>query len=102
MVCGEIFVYTKTSFLLCPISGKCQRLLERGSSPYAQLLATTTITKLISRSSAALELQSRVDIRNYVLNYLWSKPKLAQFACVRGNDDVTIPNIISIMLFHLR
>ena len=26
-----------------------------------------------------LELQSRVDIRNYVLNYLWSQPKLAQF-----------------------
>jgi len=59
--------------------GKCQRLLERGSSPYSQLLATTTITKLISRSSAILELQSRVDIRNYVLNYLWSQPKLAQF-----------------------
>lgn len=53
--------------------------MERGSSPYAQLLATTTITKLISRSSAVLELQSRVDIRNYVLNYLWSQPKLAQF-----------------------
>ena len=61
------------------LSGKCQRLLERGNSPYAQLLATTTITKLISRSSAILELQSRVDIRNYVLNYLWSQPKLAQF-----------------------
>ena len=29
--------------------GKCQRLLDRGNSPYAQLLATTTITKLISR-----------------------------------------------------
>ena len=61
------------------IAGKCQRLLERGSSPYSQLLATTTITKLISRSAAILELQSRVDIRNYVLNYLWSQPKLAQF-----------------------
>ena len=54
-------------------------MLERGNSPYAQLLATTTITKLISRSSAILELQSRVDIRNYVLNYLWTQPKLAQF-----------------------
>ena len=53
--------------------------MERGSSPYAQLLATTTITKLISRNSAILELQSRVDLRNYVLNYLWSQPKLAQF-----------------------
>ena len=60
-------------------AGKCQRLLERGNSPYSQLLATTTITKLISRSSQSLELGSRVDIRNYVLNYLWTQPKLAQF-----------------------
>ena len=52
------------------IAGKCQRLLERGSSPYSQLLATTTITKLISRSSAILELQSRVDIRNSAANLL--------------------------------
>merc|ERR1719412_2266012 len=59
--------------------GKCQRLLERANSPYSQLLATTTITKLISRSSQSLELGSRVDIRNYVLNYLWTQPKLAQF-----------------------
>ena len=60
-------------------TGKCQRLLERANSPYSQLLATTTITKLISRSSQSLELGSRVDIRNYVLNYLWTQPKLAQF-----------------------
>ena len=54
-------------------------MLERANSPYSQLLATTTITKLISRSSQSLELGSRVDIRNYVLNYLWTQPKLAQF-----------------------
>ena len=65
--------------LLLFSAGKCQRLLERANSPYSQLLATTTITKLISRSSQSLELGSRVDIRNYVLNYLWTQPKLAQF-----------------------
>jgi hypothetical protein len=59
--------------------GKCQRLLDRGNSPYAQLLATTTITKLISRSTGSLTLQQRRDIRNYVLTYLWSQPKLPQF-----------------------
>jgi len=59
--------------------GKCQRLLDRGTSPYAQLLATTTITKLVSRSTQILNLQQRIDIRNYVLSYLWGQPKLPPF-----------------------
>lgn len=41
---------------------KCQLLLDRGDSCYAQLLAATTLTKLISRSAQALSLQQRVDI----------------------------------------
>ena len=53
--------------------GKCQRLLDRGNSPYAQLLATTTITKMISRSTQSLNLAQRIHIRNYVLTYLWSQ-----------------------------
>ncbi len=44
--------------------GKCQRLLDRGISPYAQLLATTTITKLVSRATQILTLQQRIDIRS--------------------------------------
>ncbi|XP_023340889.1 exportin-7 [Eurytemora carolleeae] len=59
--------------------GKCQMLLDRGNSPYAQLLATTTITKLVSRSTQILTMQQRVDIRNYVLHYLWSQLKLPPF-----------------------
>jgi len=59
--------------------GKCQLLLDRGNSAYAQLLATTTITKLVSRSTQILTLQQRLDIRNYVLNYLWSRAKLPPF-----------------------
>lgn len=42
---------------------KCQLLLDRGDSSYAQLLAATTLTKLVSRSAQALSLQQRVDIR---------------------------------------
>ncbi|XP_053977684.1 exportin-7 isoform X2 [Hylaeus anthracinus] len=57
---------------------KCQLLLDRGDSAYAQLLAATTLTKLISRS-AGLRLQQRLDIRNYVLNYLATQPKLPNF-----------------------
>uniref|UniRef100_A0A674H879 Exportin 7 n=1 Tax=Taeniopygia guttata TaxID=59729 RepID=A0A674H879_TAEGU len=58
---------------------KCQLLLERGSSSYSQLLAATCLTKLVSRSSNALPLEQRLDIRNYVLNYLATRPKLATF-----------------------
>jgi exportin-7 len=42
---------------------KCQMLLDRGDSPYSQLLAATTLTKLISRNVQGLSLQQRVDIR---------------------------------------
>lgn len=59
--------------------GRCQILLDRGDSSYAQLLAATTLTKLVSRSSQVLSLQQRVDIRNYVLNYLATRPKLTSF-----------------------
>nr|KAG5695795.1 hypothetical protein BaRGS_013393 [Batillaria attramentaria] len=58
---------------------KCQLLLERGSSPYAQLLAATTLTKLVCRANLTLPLEQRVEIRNYVLNYLATRPKLLQF-----------------------
>ena len=46
--CTIVTLYLYISFIL---PGKCQRLLDRGTSPYAQLLATTTITKLVSRST---------------------------------------------------
>ena len=42
---------------------KCQLLLDRGDSCYSQLLAATTLTKLISRNVQGLSLQQRVDIR---------------------------------------
>ncbi|XP_039282073.1 exportin-7 isoform X2 [Nilaparvata lugens] len=58
---------------------KCQLLLDRGDSCYAQLLAATTLTKLVSRQAQGLSLQQRVDIRNYVLNYLATRPKLPNF-----------------------
>lgn len=48
---------------------KCQLLLDRGDSAYAQLLAATTLTKLVSRSSQGLSLQQRLDIStNYFLS----------------------------------
>nr|XP_032525932.1 exportin-7 [Danaus plexippus plexippus] len=58
---------------------KCQALLERADSSYSQLLAATTLSKLVSRSTTSLSVQQRLDIRNYVLNYLATRPKLANF-----------------------
>ena len=34
-------------------------------SPYAQLLAATTLTKLVSRPNLTLPLEQRIDIRKY-------------------------------------
>ncbi|KAL5015882.1 hypothetical protein ScPMuIL_005471 [Solemya velum] len=58
---------------------RCQLLLERGNSPYAQLLAATTLTKLVSRPNLTLPLEQRIDMRNYVLNYLATRPKLVHY-----------------------
>ncbi|CAG9789667.1 unnamed protein product [Diatraea saccharalis] len=58
---------------------KCQALLERSDSSYSQLLAATTLAKLINRSTTSLSTQQRLDIKNYVLNYLATRPKLANF-----------------------
>ncbi|XP_045456955.1 exportin-7-B [Melitaea cinxia] len=54
---------------------KCQALLDRADSSYSQLLAATTLSKLVS----SLSVQQRLYIRNYVLNYLATRPKLANF-----------------------
>lgn len=58
---------------------KCQLLLERGNSPLAQLLAATTLTKLVTRPNVTLPLEQRIDIRNYGLNYLGTRPKLVHY-----------------------
>ncbi|XP_053935534.1 ran-binding protein 17 isoform X5 [Cuculus canorus] len=57
---------------------QCQLLLEQGTTSYAQLLAATCLSKLVSRSSP-LPIEQRIDIRNYILNYVASQPKLAPF-----------------------
>ncbi|XP_064465819.1 exportin-7-B-like [Ornithodoros turicata] len=56
---------------------RCRLLLERSQSSYAQLLAATTLTKLVSKSPGSLA--QRLEIRNYVLSYLWQRPKGASY-----------------------
>ncbi|OXA43995.1 Exportin-7 [Folsomia candida] len=55
---------------------RCQLLLERATSSYAQLLAATTLTKLVSRPTQIISLQQRIQIRNYILSYLVTRVKL--------------------------
>ncbi|XP_033617364.1 ran-binding protein 17, partial [Fukomys damarensis] len=57
---------------------KCQLLLEQGTTSYAQLLAATCLSKLTSRITP-LPIEQRTDIRNYILHYVASQPKLAPF-----------------------
>lgn len=58
---------------------KCQLLLERSNSSYSQLFAASTLTKLISKNAQGLTIQEIVDIRNYILNYLATRPGLESF-----------------------
>ena len=44
---------------------RCQVLLDRADSAYSQLLAASTLTKLVSRTSQGPPLQQRIDISKY-------------------------------------
>lgn len=44
---------------------RCQMLLDRAHSSYSQYLATTTLTKMVSRNPCTLTLQQRIHIRQY-------------------------------------
>ncbi|KAL5220326.1 hypothetical protein ABZP36_025039 [Zizania latifolia] len=57
---------------------QCQYILDNASTPYALMLASSSLLKQVSDRS--LSLQLRLDIRNYVINYLATRgPKLQQF-----------------------
>ncbi|KAI4300942.1 hypothetical protein L6164_034268 [Bauhinia variegata] len=57
---------------------QCQYILANASSPYALMLASSSLLKQVTEHS--LPLQLRLDIRNYIINYLASKgPDLEPF-----------------------
>jgi exportin-7 len=58
---------------------QCQFILERSQSPFALLLAASTLTKLVTRSTANLSVQDRLQLRSYVLQYLGSNLYLAPY-----------------------
>eukprot|EP00040_Diaphanoeca_grandis_P028479 m.165065 g.165065 ORF g.165065 m.165065 type:complete len:1101 (-) comp31368_c0_seq1:40-3342(-) len=49
---------------------KCRQILDQSKSPYANALAASTLTKMISKPSCPLLLHERLQIRNYALEYL--------------------------------
>ncbi|KAF8569577.1 hypothetical protein P879_05088, partial [Paragonimus westermani] len=57
----------------------CQLLLQRSTSCYAQLIASTALTKYISNRDTVIPLTTRIEIRDYVLNFLASHSDLEKF-----------------------
>ncbi|XP_039690945.1 exportin-7 isoform X3 [Medicago truncatula] len=57
---------------------QCQYVLDNTSSPYALMLASSSLLKQVTEKN--LPLQLRIDIRNYLINYLASRgPELEPF-----------------------
>ncbi|WOG98164.1 hypothetical protein DCAR_0417505 [Daucus carota subsp. sativus] len=57
---------------------QCQYILENASTPYALMMASSSLLKQVT--DHRLPLQLRLDIRNYVLSYLATRgPKLENF-----------------------
>lgn len=62
---------------------QCQYILENSQSQYARLVATNSLTELITAHWNSFTVSQRIDIRNYVLNYLANKgPQLQDFVTV--------------------
>lgn len=54
-------------------------LLERGNSHYSQLVAISTMSKLLNKNQIDLSVDQRLEIRNMCLNYLIQRDGLADF-----------------------
>ncbi|KAI5600574.1 hypothetical protein BDE02_01G033200 [Populus trichocarpa] len=56
---------------------QCQYILDNASTPYSLMLASSSLLKQVTDHS--LSLQLRLDIRNYLINYLATRGPLPQF-----------------------
>ncbi|KAG5446571.1 Exportin 7 [Clonorchis sinensis] len=57
----------------------CQLLLQRSAHCYAQLVAATALTKYVSNRDAIIPFTTRLELRDYVLNYLAAHVGLEKF-----------------------
>lgn len=49
---------------------QCQFILDNSSLPYAQLVASTSLESLVTQFWNNFTLEQKLEIRNYILNYL--------------------------------
>ncbi|XP_065827879.1 exportin-7-like isoform X2 [Oscarella lobularis] len=54
---------------------KCQTLLERAQNPAARLIAANALNKLISKPTSPVTMSGRLETRNYLMSYLFQRPK---------------------------
>lgn len=65
---------------------QCTMILENSKAPYAQKFAAWVLTKLVTKYWAQIGLDERVQLRNYVLNYLANKgPQIEQYVRLELN-----------------
>jgi exportin-7 len=57
---------------------QCQYILDNSKSQYAKLVATNSLTELITTHWNSFTIPQRIDIRNYVLGYLANNGPLLQ------------------------
>eukprot|EP00051_Salpingoeca_urceolata_P032840 m.17679 g.17679 ORF g.17679 m.17679 type:complete len:1077 (+) comp5522_c0_seq1:322-3552(+) len=57
----------------------CREILDSSQLPYAQHLAATTLHKILTKPSCVLLLAERMQIRNYVLEYLHGNAMLSPY-----------------------
>eukprot|EP00559_Dactyliosolen_fragilissimus_P000768 CAMPEP_0184866004 /NCGR_PEP_ID=MMETSP0580-20130426/20229_1 /TAXON_ID=1118495 /ORGANISM="Dactyliosolen fragilissimus" /LENGTH=390 /DNA_ID=CAMNT_0027365433 /DNA_START=294 /DNA_END=1462 /DNA_ORIENTATION=+ len=61
---------------------QCQYILDNSSSQYARLVASNSLTELITKHWNNFTVPQRIDIRNYVLGYLANQGPSLQDFCV--------------------
>ena len=49
---------------------QCQFILDKSSQPYAQVVASTSLESIVTQFWNNFSLELKLDLRNYVLNYL--------------------------------
>ncbi|XP_065176889.1 exportin-7-like [Sycon ciliatum] len=61
------------------LAEKCQFVFNNSSNPFALLVSSTALTKLVSEETNTLTIDQRLGLRNYVLQFLYSNTKIPQY-----------------------
>ena len=88
------FAQSQLSLLQSSVSyiPQCQFILDNSQNPYAILVASEALTKLVTNSWNHFKSEQRVVIRDYLLTFLGEKgPQLAQSA------DFVVTSIIKLL-----